>query len=121
MQNVRLERMQTKPVRQFQKSSCLKHRNIDAACSMNSPICIKLTQPVCDEGMPPEPMRRVKSHLRSLYQYVKSLSVCAITNASTAATHGLHGIAVPSGLALCAQALPVALTTERAFPTQRYV
>ncbi len=45
---------------------------------------------MCDEGMPPEPMRRVKSHLRSLYQYVKSLSVCAITNASTAATHGLH-------------------------------
>lgn len=41
--------------------------------------------------MPPEPMSRVKSHLRSLYQYVKSLSVCAITNASTAATHGLYG------------------------------
>lgn len=27
-----------------------------------------LTQPVCEEGMPPEPMRRVASHLRSLYQ-----------------------------------------------------
>ena len=40
--------------------------------------------------MPPEPMRRVKSHLRSLYQYVNSLSVCAMTNASTAAMQGLH-------------------------------
>ena len=40
--------------------------------------------------MPPEPMRRVKSHLRSLYQYVNSLSVCAMTKASTAAMQGLH-------------------------------
>ena len=49
-----------------------------------------LTHPVCDEGMPPDPMSLVKSHLRSLYQYVNSLSVCAITNASTAATQGLR-------------------------------
>ena len=59
-----------------------------------------LTQPVCDEGMPPEPMRRVKSHLLSLYQYVKSFSVCAITNASTAATHGLRTDSRYSGLPL---------------------
>ena len=105
MQPVKYERTQMKPVRQFQKPSGLKYWYGNAIYSITSPRCMQLTQPVCDEGMPPEPMSRVKSHLRSLYQYVKSLSVCAITNASTAATHGLHGIAVLSGLALCAQAL----------------
>ena len=49
-----------------------------------------LTHPVWDEGMPPDPISLVKSHLRSLYQYVNSLSVCAITNARTAATQGLR-------------------------------
>ncbi len=42
---------------------------VDQQCYLR-PVCrvLGLTQPVCDEGMPPEPMRRVKSHLRSLYQ-----------------------------------------------------
>ena len=55
--------------------------------------------------MPPEPMSRVKSHLRSLYQYVKSLSVCAMTNASTAATHGLQQLISQEP---CVQHRPVA-------------
>lgn len=49
-----------------------------------------LTQPVWDEGIPPDPISRVKSHLRSLYQYVNTFSTCAMTNAITAAMHGLR-------------------------------
>jgi hypothetical protein len=40
--------------------------------------------------MPPDPISRVGSHLRSLYQYVNTLRVCAITKAITAAMQGLH-------------------------------
>lgn len=34
-----------------------------------------LTQPVCEDGMPPDPIRRVQSHRRSLYQNVNAFSV----------------------------------------------
>ncbi len=50
-----------------------------------------LTQPVWEDGIPPDPIRRVQSQRRSLYQNVKAFSVCAITNAITAAMNGLRG------------------------------
>ena len=49
-----------------------------------------LTQPVCEEGIPPDPISRVQSQRRSLYQNVKAFRVCAIKNAITAATNGLR-------------------------------
>lgn len=49
-----------------------------------------LTQPVCEEGIPPDPISRVQSQRRSLYQNVKAFRVCAIRNAITAATNGLR-------------------------------
>ena len=49
-----------------------------------------LTHPVCEEGIPPDPISRVQSQRRSLYQNVKAFRVCAIKNAITAATNGLR-------------------------------
>ena len=40
--------------------------------------------------MPPEPTTRVKSHRRSVYQCVKTFMICAMANATNAATKGLH-------------------------------
>jgi len=50
-----------------------------------------LTQPVWEDGIPPDPISRVQSQRRSLYQKVKAFNVCAITNAITAAMNGLRG------------------------------
>lgn len=51
---------------------------------------MRLTQAVCEDGMPPDPTTRVKSHLRSLYQKVKTLSSWAMANATKAAMKGLQ-------------------------------
>ena len=47
-----------------------------------------ITVAECDEGMPPELTILFKSHLRSAYQCVKILSVCATVKAINADTSG---------------------------------
>lgn len=50
----------------------------------------KPTQEVCEEGMPPDRMTCVKSHLASAYQCVSTFKDWAITKATNPATQGLQ-------------------------------
>uniref|UniRef100_A0A0A9DMH4 Uncharacterized protein n=1 Tax=Arundo donax TaxID=35708 RepID=A0A0A9DMH4_ARUDO len=54
------------------------------------PIAIAkaVTVAECDDGMPPEPMSCLGSHLFSLYHVTKNLMDCAMANPSRAATRG---------------------------------
>ena len=46
------------------------------------------TNALCEDGMPPDPTRRERSHLCSTYHVVNTLATCANRNDRNAATSG---------------------------------
>lgn len=59
-------------------------------CITPSAVVRPMTREVCDDGIPPEPTNRVKSHSFVIKWCVNTLAICAKKNPRKAATNALQ-------------------------------